>query len=196
MADVIIVAVTYLDYLSPSLTLCGSFASVSSSWRVCRKVLTLMCSWGAFPGTACGTWWIWINKPPFLWLRLWRVMQSRIVIPRPPSMASQTMRGYLDENPKQFRAYFLALFAEKEYTQVLHGISKVDKSLRGDRTSSQFPPDRSSGGPLRSSAIICDFCGILGHTSFRCFRRMSIQRAGRGRFSPYSRALLGRASFQ
>ena len=85
MADVIIVAIAYLDYLSPSLTLCGSFASVSSSWRVCRKVLTLMCSWSAFPRTACGTWWISINIPPFLWLRLWRVMQSRIVIPRPPS---------------------------------------------------------------------------------------------------------------
>ena len=112
------------------------------------------------------------------------------------SMASQTMRGYLDKDPKQFRAYFLALFAEKEYTQALNRISKVDKSLRGDCTSSQFPPGRSSGGPLRSSAIICDFCGILGHTSFRCFRRMSIQHAGRGRFSPYSRAPCGHASFQ
>ena len=46
------------------------------------------------------------------------------------SMASQTMRGYLDKDPKQFRAYFLALFAEKEYTRVLDRISKVDKSLR------------------------------------------------------------------
>ena len=85
MADVIIVAVTCLNYLSPSLTLCGSFASVLSSCRLCRKVLTLMCSWSAFPRTACGTWWISINIPPFLWLSLWRVMQSRIVIPRPPS---------------------------------------------------------------------------------------------------------------
>ena len=33
------------------------------------------------------------------------------------SKASQTIRGYLDKDPKQFRAYFLALFAEKEYTQ-------------------------------------------------------------------------------
>lgn len=75
------------------------------------------------------------------------------------SMASQTMRGYLDKDPKQFQVYFLALFAEKEYTQVLNC---------ADHTSSQFPPGRSSGGPLRSSAIICDFCGIPGHTSFRC----------------------------
>ena len=111
------------------------------------------------------------------------------------SMASQMMRGYLDKDPKQFRAYFLALFEEKEYTRVLDRISKVDKSLLGDRTRSQFPPGRSSGGPLRSSAIICDFCGIPGHTSFRCFRRMSNQRAGRGRFSPYSRAPRGRDSF-
>ena len=58
-------------------------------------------------------------------------------------MASQIMRGYLNKDPKQFRAYFLALFAEKEYTQVPDRISKVDKSLRGDRTSSQFPPGRS-----------------------------------------------------
>ena len=41
------------------------------------------------------------------------------------SMASQTMRGYLDKDPKQFRAYFLALFAEKEYTQAPDRISKV-----------------------------------------------------------------------
>lgn len=109
------------------------------------------------------------------------------------SMASQTMRGYLDKDPKQFRAYFLALFAEKEYTQVLDRIPKVDKSLLADRTSSQFPPDRSSGRPLRSSAIICDFCGIPDHTLFRCFRRMSNQRAGSGRFSPYSRAPRGHA---
>jgi len=58
------------------------------------------------------------------------------------SMAPQTMRGCLDKDPKQFRVYFLALFAEKEYTQVLDRVSKVDKYLRGDRTSSQFPPGR------------------------------------------------------
>ena len=45
------------------------------------------------------------------------------------SIASQTMRGYLDKDPKQFRAYFLAFFAENEYTRVLDRISKVDKSL-------------------------------------------------------------------
>ena len=112
------------------------------------------------------------------------------------SIPFQTMRGYLDNDTKQFRVYFLDLFAEKEYTQVLDRISKVDKSLRADRTSSQFPPGCSTGGPLRSSAIICDFCGIPGHTSFRCFRRMSNQRASRGRFSPYSRAPHGRTSFQ
>ena len=112
------------------------------------------------------------------------------------SMASQTMRCYLDKDTKQFRAYFLALFVEKEYTQVLDRISKVDKSLPEDRTSSQFPPGRSSGGPLRPSAVICDFHGIPGHTSLRCFRRMSNQRAVTGRFSPYSRAPHGRTSFQ
>ena len=69
-------------------------------------------------------------------------------------IASQTMRGYLDNDPKQFQAYLLALFAEKEDTQVPDRISKVDKSLRGDCTSSQFRPGHSSGGPLRSSAII------------------------------------------
>ena len=95
-----------------------------------------------------------------------------------------------------FDKYFLALFAEKEYTKVLDRISKVDESLRADRTSSQFPPGRSSGGPLRPSAVICNFCGIPGHTSFRCFRRISNQRAGRGRFFPYSRASHGRTSFQ
>ena len=120
--------ITYLNYSSPSLTLCSSFASVSSSWRIYRRVLTLMCSWRVFPLTACGTWWILINITPFLWPSVWPVMHSH---PKASflSIASQTMRGYLDKDPKQFRAYFLALFAEKEYTRVLDRISKVDKSL-------------------------------------------------------------------
>lgn len=129
--------ITCLNYLLPSLTLCSCFASISSSWRVYRKVLTLMCSWSIFLRMGCGAWWILINVLPFL-PSIWRVMQSRIVIPRPPSspwllrrcMASQMMHGYLDKDPKQFRMYFLALFAEKEYTQVLDHISQVDKSLR------------------------------------------------------------------
>ena len=69
-------------------------------------------------------------------------MQSRIVIQGLPPL-----HGF------SFRAYFIALFAQKEYIQLLDRISKVNKSLRADRTNSQFPPGRSFGGPLRSSAI-------------------------------------------
>ena len=136
-----------------------------------------------------GTWWISINIPPFLWLSFCAGDAKQHIHPKASflSLASQTMRGYLDKDPKQFLAYFLALFAEKEYAQVLDRMSKLDKSLRGDRSSSQFPPGRSSGGLLISSAIICDFCGIPGHTSHRCFRRMSHQRAGRDRFALYPR---------
>ena len=198
MADVIIVAIAYLDYLSPSLTLCGSFASVSSSWRVCRKVLTLMCSWSAFPCTACGTWWISINIPPFLWLRLWRVMQSRIVIPRPPSSPWLLRRCV---------AIWIRILNSSEHTSSpsLQRKSTLRCSIVSPKWISlfggfvlalSFLRVALPGGPLRSSAIICDFCGIPGHTSFRCFRRMSIQRAGRGRFSPHSRAPRGRGSFQ
>ena len=166
--------------------------------RVCRKVLTLICSWSAFPRTACGTWWISIHIPPFLWLSFCAGDANQHIHPKASflSLASQTMRGYLDKDPKQFLAYFLALFAEKEYAQVLDRMSKVDKSLRGDRSSSQFPPGRSSGGPLRSSAITGDFCNIPGHSSPWCFRRMSHQRAGRDRFAFYPRPPRGRASFQ
>ena len=85
------------------------------------------------------------------------------------SMASQTMRGYLDKDRQQFRAYFLALFAEKQYTRVLDRILKVDKSLCGDRTGSQFPPGRSYEGPLTSSAIICDFCVFRATLRLRAF---------------------------
>ena len=111
------------------------------------------------------------------------------------SMASKTMRGYGPIRILNGSERTPLALPEKEYTQVLNRISKVNKSLRGDRTCSQFPPGRSSGGPVRSAAIICDFFGIPGHTSFRCFRGMSSQRAGSGRFSPYSRAPHGRASF-
>ena len=133
MAYAIIVVATYLNYFSPSLTLCGSFASVSSSWRVCRKVLAMICSWSAFPRTACGTWWISINIPPFLWLSFCASNAKQHSDPKAYflSMASQTMRGYLDKDPKLFLAYFLALFAEKEYAQVLDRMSKVDVSSWG-----------------------------------------------------------------
>lgn len=95
-----------------------------------------------------GTWWISINIPPFLWLSFCAGDAKQHIHPKASflSLATQTMRGYLDKDPKQFVAYFLALFAEKEYAQVLDRMSKVDKSLRGDRSSSQFPPGRSSGG--------------------------------------------------
>ena len=49
------------------------------------------------------------------------------------AVASQTLRSHLHKSDKVFQAYFIALFADKEYTQVLDRISKVDKSL-------QFPP--------------------------------------------------------
>ena len=92
------------------------------------------------------------------------------------AVASQTLRSHLQKSSKVFQAYFLALFADKEYTQILDRISKVDKSFRSDPASraSNAPQDLlgTSGREfMRSQRLICFYCGIAGHTANRCYLR-------------------------
>jgi len=106
------------------------------------------------------------------------------------AVASQTLRSHLQKSSKVFQAYFLALFADKEYTQILDRISKVDKSFRSDPASRAYntpqePPGASSRGFMKSQRLICFYCDIAGHTANRCYRRIQPARSA-NRFTPYS----------
>ena len=104
------------------------------------------------------------------------------------AVTSQTLRSHLQKSNKVFQSYFLALFADKEYTQILDRISKVDKSLRSDPTQhvpiiTQDLPGSSDRGFSRPQRLVCFYCGIPGHTANRCFRRNQFV----NRYTPYSR---------
>ena len=80
------------------------------------------------------------------------------------AVASQTLRSHLHKSNKVFQAYFIALFADKEYTQVLDRISKVDKSLRSEPTQrvpivNQDLPGFSGRGSSRPQRLVCFYCG-------------------------------------
>ena len=104
------------------------------------------------------------------------------------AVASQTLRSHLQKSNKVFQAYFLALFADKGYTQILDRISKVDKSLHSDPTQrvpavAQDMPGSSGRGSSRLQRLVCFYCGIPGHTANRCFRRNQSVNC----YNPYSK---------
>ena len=109
------------------------------------------------------------------------------------AVASQTLRGHLQKPTKLFQAYFPALFANKEYSQIPDCISKVDKSFRADTTQRvanfQDMPGPSGRGSNRLRHVVCFYRGLPGHTAPRCFRRLQPG----SRFSPYSRSSPGRS---
>ena len=107
------------------------------------------------------------------------------------AVASQTLGGYLQKPTKLFQAYFLALFADKEYSQILDSISMVDKSFRADTTQRvanfQDMPGPSGRGSNRLRRVVCFYCGLPGHTAPRCFHCLQPGSC----FSQYSRPSRG-----
>ena len=91
-----------------------------------------------------------------------------------------TLREKLPVSKKQFKAYFVALLADKEYAKVLEAVAKVDKSFK---SSAPGPASGSSGTSAQASAcptarhprIFCYACGSPGHMSSRCFKRFNNQ---------------------
>lgn len=107
------------------------------------------------------------------------------------SAAVQTLRTHLSKSTQLFQAYFLALFADKDYTKVLDSIAKVDKSLRSESSRLQRNPPAS-----RNRSVICYECGRPGHIAPRCFlRRNPPQNSMGGNRLPYQRPSRGRPSF-
>jgi len=88
---------------------------------------------------------------------------------------ANTLREKLHVPKKQFKAYFVALLADKEFAKVLDTVAKVDKLFR---PASATPRSDHSGPPGPSSAtarprVICYHCGAPGHIASRCYRKNS-----------------------
>ena len=80
------------------------------------------------------------------------------------SVALQEIRQCLHKPKDQFKAYFLALFSNHDYEQVLESLTKVDKSFLEPRST------------MRGSATLtCFGCGQIGHNVNHCW------------FQPYAR---------
>ena len=89
-----------------------------------------------------------------------------------------TLREKFPFNKKQFKAYFVALLADKEYAKVLEAVAKVDKSFKSSVPSTAsgstgVPAQASARPPPRRPRIYCYACGAPGHTASRCFKRFN-----------------------
>ena len=106
--------------------------------------------------------------------------------------ACQTLRSSLSRPTDRFKAYFLALFSDKDYTKILDSIAKVDKAFdrhtQGGSTQNVTRPIPSR--LARAASIICFNCGQPGHIAPHCWQLRRDQRAPPrrfGRFAPYDR---------
>ena len=74
-----------------------------------------------------------------------------------------------------FKAYFLALLAEKDYSTVLESLTKVEKSLsRRDNAATRLRRSLRYARPVsnqRPNKIRCFYCGMAGHRVAQCFRK-------------------------
>ena len=74
----------------------------------------------------------------------------------------------------QYKSYFLALLADKEFTRIIDTISKVDKSFSHSRPTTTAR-GRGRGG-YRShpyNRVVCYKCGTPGHKAPQCWSRPS-----------------------
>ena len=81
-----------------------------------------------------------------------------------------TLREKLPFNKKQFKAYFVALLADKEYAKILEAVAKVDTSFKFSVPSTAsgstgVPVQASARPPPRLPRIYCYACGAPGHTA-------------------------------
>ena len=72
---------------------------------------------------------------------------------------------------EQFKAYFLALLADKEFTRIFDAISKVDKSFKcpAPYFHTQARGNQRFSSP--NSQVACYRCGTPGHKSTQCLKR-------------------------
>ena len=86
-----------------------------------------------------------------------------------------SLRERLSVQNGHFKAYFLALLAEKDYSTVLESLAKVEKSLsRWDNAATRFRRSLSYARPVssqRPNNICCFYCGMAGHRVAQCYRK-------------------------
>ena len=92
---------------------------------------------------------------------------------------ASTWREKLHVPAEQFKAYFLALLADKDFSRVIETVSKVDKSFRRSmpyRTQTRrgrLPYQQPYFQPHQRPPprVICYRCGEPGHKSAQCWKR-------------------------
>ena len=84
-----------------------------------------------------------------------------------------TLREKLAVPKKQFKAYFVALLADKEYAKVLEAVFKVDKSFKTTPSSSSAASRQPDRGSPRRLRVYCYACSMSGHIARTCYRRNS-----------------------
>ena len=82
-----------------------------------------------------------------------------------------TVREKIHVSKEQFKAYFLAILADKEFTKIFDVISKVDKSFQ--RPAPYFRTQARANQRFSSShpGVTCYRCGTPGHKSTQCWKR-------------------------
>ena len=90
-------------------------------------------------------------------------------------LAASSLRERLSVQNSHFKAYFLALLAEKDYSTVLESLAKVEKSLsRRDKAATRFRRSLPYARPVssqRPNNIRCFYCGMAGHRVAQCYRK-------------------------
>ena len=90
-------------------------------------------------------------------------------------LAASSLRERLSVQNGHFKAYFLALLAEKDYSTVLESLAKVEKSLsRRDNAATRLRRSLPYARPVsnqRPNNIRCFYCGMAGHRVAQCYRK-------------------------
>lgn len=82
---------------------------------------------------------------------------------------ASTLREKLSAETAQFKAYFLALLADKEFTRIIETVSKIDKSFKRAHPYQNPPARRGRFSASSSPRIVCYRCGKPGHKVPQCW---------------------------
>ena len=88
---------------------------------------------------------------------------------------ASTLREKVSVSTEHFKAYFLALLADKEFSRIIDTVSKIDKSFKRASPYQRSSQPRRGRFPMMTSTprIVCYKCGTPGHKAPQCWRRVS-----------------------
>ena len=82
-----------------------------------------------------------------------------------------TLREKIHVSKEQFKAYFLALLADKEFTRIFDAISKVDKSFKRPLPYFRTQPRGNHRFSSPNPRVTCYRCRTPGHKSTQCWKQ-------------------------